>query len=68
MVQSWVDEKITYDGQPITNDNFMQFGHYTQMVWKSTAEVGCGMASDTGKDILVCQYTPSGNQGGQSAY
>jgi uncharacterized protein YkwD len=68
MVQSWVDEKNSYDGQPITNDNFMQFGHYTQMVWKSTTEVGCGMASDTGKDILVCQYTPSGNQVGQSAY
>ncbi|WP_458720794.1 CAP domain-containing protein [Candidatus Nitrosocosmicus sp. R] len=68
MVQTWVDEKNSYDGQPITNDNFMQFGHYTQMVWKSTTEVGCGMASDTGKDILVCQYTPSGNQIGQSAY
>ncbi len=68
MAQSWVDEKNSYDGQPITNDNFMQFGHYTQMVWKSTTEVGCGMASDTGKDVLVCQYTPSGNQVGQSAY
>ena len=68
MVQTWVDEKNFYNGQPITIDNFMQFGHYTQMVWKSTTEVGCGMASDTDKDILVCQYTPSGNQVGQSAY
>ncbi|WP_339134573.1 MAG: CAP domain-containing protein [Candidatus Electrothrix sp. GW3-4] len=44
-------------------------GHYTQVVWKSTKEVGCGMAlcPDKGQ-IWVCQYNPQGNLIGQKPY
>jgi hypothetical protein len=49
-------------------------GHYTQIVWRSTKQVGCGEStckeSSTGDtiDIWVCNYSPAGNYVGQSPY
>jgi len=42
-------------------------GHYTQVVWKSSARIGCGKAklNDKDGDYWVCQYGPLGNMGGQ---
>jgi pathogenesis-related protein 1 len=44
-------------------------GHYTQLVWKSTKEVGCAMSvcGDNGQ-IWVCSYYPPGNVVGQKPY
>lgn len=37
-------------------------GHYTQIVWRNTTEVGCGVAvSASDGEFLVCQYNPPGN-------
>jgi len=42
-------------------------GHYTQLVWKDTAEVGCGaricLDGDKQTDVWVCRYSPPGNTG-----
>ncbi|XP_066925841.1 Golgi-associated plant pathogenesis-related protein 1-like [Clytia hemisphaerica] len=35
--------------------------HYTQLVWRSTTKVGCGLASNGGESIVVCRYSPKGN-------
>lgn len=44
-------------------------GHYTQIVWRNTTMVGCGVAANAnGKYILVCNYDPPGNYNGQPAY
>jgi hypothetical protein len=43
-------------------------GHYTQIVWRKTKEVGCGLATGGGQDYLVCQYHPRGNVMGQRAF
>ena len=39
-------------------------GHYTQIVWPTTTEIGCGMASSATDDYLVCRYAPTGNKDG----
>lgn len=36
-------------------------GHYTQIVWPSTKEVGCAVASNAEDDYFVCRYLPAGN-------
>ncbi len=43
----------------------METGHFTQVVWKGTAQVGCGMSSCNGMDIWVCEYDPPGNVEGE---
>jgi hypothetical protein len=48
--------------------NWMDVGHYSQMVWKTTTEVGCGFAENYGRDVLVCDYDPPGNVMGERAY
>jgi uncharacterized protein YkwD len=65
----WVDEKSKYHGETMNANNVLEFGHYTQMVWRDTKEVGCGIANDpVNGGILVCRYSPAGNVGGQNPY
>jgi uncharacterized protein YkwD len=68
----WVAEKNNYHGGPITPDipANQTIGHYTQMVWRNTTSVGCGIGSGSGHpfSILVCRYYPPGNIFGQKPY
>ncbi|KAL9074665.1 MAG: hypothetical protein Q9157_004294 [Trypethelium eluteriae] len=59
----WItSEKSKYSGQAITESNYMNFGHYTQIVWSSTTKVGMGSASGSdGSVYVVARYTPPGN-------
>ena len=36
-------------------------GHYTQIVWPTTEQVGCAVARGQAYDFLVCRYWPTGN-------
>lgn len=40
-------------------------GHYTQLIWPTTREVGCALAQGRHWDVLVCRYYPAGNIYGQ---
>ena len=40
-------------------------GHFTQLVWRDSTEIGCGAATCPEGDILVCNYSPGGNVIGQ---
>lgn len=67
-VQLWADEASEYDTSNPT------YSHFTQMVWKSTTELGCGYAkcsniyADYGGGVLyVCNYNPAGNVVGEFA-
>jgi pathogenesis-related protein 1 len=44
-------------------------GHYTQVVWKNSMEVGGGMAiCDNKSQVWVCNYNPPGNVEGEKPY
>nr|CAD7194956.1 unnamed protein product [Timema douglasi] len=49
-----------------------QTGHYTQVVWANTYQVGCGyikyQVGSTTYNYVVCNYGPSGNYVGQELY
>ena len=66
----WVNEKKDWHGGVLTPENWSPTGHYTQMVWKNTQEVGCGTGSGDGHpfSILVCRYSPAGNFMGQAPF
>lgn len=36
-------------------------GHFTQVVWKESTQLGVGMATDGTKAYVVGQYRPAGN-------
>ena len=43
-------------------------GHYTQIIWRDTKEVGCAVSKLGSKQIWVCQYNPPGNYIGEKTY
>uniref|UniRef100_A0A672YVI4 Im:7150988 n=1 Tax=Sphaeramia orbicularis TaxID=375764 RepID=A0A672YVI4_9TELE len=58
-VDSWYGEIKDYSW---SNPGFSgNTGHFTQVVWKETTEVGVGVATDGNKLFVVGQYRPAGN-------
>ena len=70
MARSWIDERHLYDGgtvdQALSSGKFGDIGHYTQIIWRETRQVGCAVASNARNDYLVCRYLPAGNVMGAS--
>ncbi|XP_050965402.1 uncharacterized protein glipr2 [Labeo rohita] len=60
VAESWYKENVKYN---FSAPGFQSgTGNFTQMIWKSTEQVGVGLASDgKGKFITVAFYKPSGN-------
>jgi uncharacterized protein YkwD len=66
-VDSWYNEIGQYN---YSNPGFSSTtGHFTQVMWKSTTNLGCGIASGKYQGYngryVVCRYTPPGNYTGQ---
>lgn len=69
LMNLWAEEKRDYvTGTPVPESGGPKVGHYTQMVWKDTTEVGCAIASSDITDFLVCRYSPPGNWIGEVPY
>lgn len=65
----WYSEIETFKNVALTESNWYETGHYTQMVWRKTKQVGMGMATcEDGSKIVVANYNPAGNFMGQKAY
>ena len=72
MVGTFVAEKRMFRRAAFPNTsrtgNWADAGHYSQIVWHGTREVGCAVATGSGNDVLVCRYYPAGNIYGQKPY
>ena len=71
---AWASEAADYD-YATNSCSAGSCGHYTQVVWRSTDFLGCGIKhcttnSPVGSDwtIVVCNYKPAGNVNGQRPY
>lgn len=44
-------------------------GHYTQIVWRTSVQIGCGSATcSNGSTVICCRYSPPGNYIGRAPY
>ncbi|HEU0029364.1 MAG TPA: CAP family protein [Kofleriaceae bacterium] len=55
----WYDEVKLYSFK--SGGFSMKTGHFTQLVWRDTTQIGCGKTSCNGMDLWVCEYDPAGN-------
>ncbi len=65
-VDLWYNDSLNYD---FSNPGFKEgVGHFTQLVWKNSKKIGCGIAVDD-KEVyyVTCNYYPSGNYKSQFA-
>ena len=73
-VQGWLNERSNcLPGCQIPADGSLGvypriYGHYTQIVWSTATQIGCGIATDANQDYLVCRYLQAGNYPGQVPY
>lgn len=72
MVDAWAREKRYFRPGAFPNNsstgNVEDVGHYTQLVWRQTGQVGCARASSADEDILVCRYSEAGNWIGERPF
>jgi hypothetical protein len=73
VVDAWFSEIEFYDYATDSCEAGEMCGHYTQVVWRDTARVGCAVESCTldgfGRgDFYVCNYDPAGNWVGEKPY
>jgi pathogenesis-related protein 1 len=68
VVQMWGEEVKDYNYSTNSCKPGEMCGHYTQVVWHQTKEVGCAKAKSHDKEVWVCNYNPPGNYRGEKPY
>lgn len=76
VVASWAGEAVDYDYATNTCAVGAVCGHYTQLVWRNSIEIGCARtlcpvlqsAGFSNAEFWVCNYRPGGNIVGQKPY
>lgn len=75
-VADWVAERANYNAATNRCEPGEVCGHYTQVVWRASTELGCAIqvcdrSSPFGNGewtMTVCNYAPAGNYSGQRPY
>ncbi len=72
MIDMFLEERRYFRAAPFPDvsltGNWLDVGHYSQIVWRETREVGCATKTSRGMDILVCRYFPAGNVTGEAPF
>jgi hypothetical protein len=66
VVGDWVAERKNFNAR--TNGCKGVCGHYTQVVWRKSVRLGCGMATCGDAEVWVCNYDPPGNFMGERPF
>ena len=66
VVNDWAAESRNYEYR--VNACRGVCGHYTQIVWRDTLQVGCAAARSGRTEVWVCNYDPPGNFIGRRPY
>ena len=66
MSKSWYDEIKDYNFD--TGESTGVTGHFTQLIWKDTKEVGFGVAFNRNQLMTVANYYPGGNFNQSTTY
>ena len=69
MMAVWLTEKRNFVAGIFPNvtrtGDWMDIAHYSQIIWPTTTDLGCGVATGSGRQWLVCRYSPGGNKDGK---
>jgi cysteine-rich secretory family protein len=72
MVGMWIEEKSHFKPGVFPDNSrtgdLEDVGHYTQLMWRDTAQVGCAKETNEEYDILVCRYAAAGNVIGERPF
>ena len=68
VVGKWAEESKDYDERRFKCAHGEVCGHFTQIIWRGTKEVGCGVAGGDNGQFWVCFYSPPGNIIGYKPY
>jgi len=58
-VDNWYREISQYNFNAPAYSNAV--GHFTQLIWRNSKQLGCGMSVCNGANYWVCRYSPTGN-------
>jgi hypothetical protein len=61
-VELWNEEVSVYN---FAAPGFGPAGHFSQVVWRDTRQLGCARARCQGQTFWVCRYSPPGNVEGE---
>jgi len=68
VVNSWGDEMAFYQELGRACLPGHRCDHYTQLVWRASRQLGCGLAHCGTTAVWVCHCDPPGNQPGERPY
>ncbi len=72
MVGGWIAEKKDFRPGIFPHvsrtGDWDDVGHYTQVAWRATGQVGCAVAQGAREDVLVCRYAEAGNVDGERPF